>query len=68
MSNVGLRGAAALEWFDRMVIDGAVNGVGRVARRGGRPRPIWQSGKVRRYALSFLGGAAVLFLFAAVRV
>ena len=35
VSNVGLRGAAALEWFDRMVIDGAVNGVG--GSSSGRP-------------------------------
>jgi NADH-quinone oxidoreductase subunit L len=64
--NVGLRGAAALEWFDRTVIDGAVNGVGRASMWAARLAPVWQSGKVRRYALSFLGGAVALFLYAAV--
>ena len=68
VSDVALRGAAALEWFDRTVIDGAVNGVGRLVRRAAGLAPIWQSGKVRRYALSFLAGAAVLLLFAVVRI
>ncbi|MET0800068.1 MAG: NADH-quinone oxidoreductase subunit L [Actinomycetota bacterium] len=68
VSNVALRGAAALEWFDRTVIDGAVNGVGRLVRRAAGLAPVWQSGKVRRYALSLLAGAAVLLLFAVVRI
>jgi NADH-quinone oxidoreductase subunit L len=68
VSNVGLRGAAAMAWFDRTVIDGAVNGVGRLTVRAASLAPIWQSGKVRRYALSFLAGGAVLLLYAAVRV
>jgi hypothetical protein len=65
---VGLRGAGALEWFDRTVVDGAVLGVGRLAVRASRLAPIWQSGKVRRYALSFLAGGVALLVFAAVRV
>jgi NADH-quinone oxidoreductase subunit L len=65
---VGLRGAEALEWFDRTVVDGAVLGVGRLAVRASRLAPIWQSGKVRRYALSFLAGGVALLVFAAVRV
>jgi NADH-quinone oxidoreductase subunit L len=68
VGNVGLRGAAALAWFDRTVIDGAVNGVGRLSTWAAGLAPVWQSGKVRRYALSFLGGAVALFLYAAVRV
>ncbi len=68
VSNVGLRGAAALEWFDRTVVDGAVDGVGRLVRQAARLAPIWQSGRVRRYALSFLAGGAALLLYAAGRV
>jgi NADH-quinone oxidoreductase subunit L len=68
VSNVGLRGAEALAWFDRTVIDGAVNGVGRVTTRVAGLAPVWQSGKVRRYALSLLAGGAVLLWYAAVRV
>ncbi|MGH2539553.1 MAG: NADH-quinone oxidoreductase subunit L, partial [Actinomycetota bacterium] len=68
VSNVALRGARALEWFDRTVIDGAVNGVGRLTTRAAGLAPLWQSGKVRRYALSFLAGAAALLVFAVVRI
>jgi NADH-quinone oxidoreductase subunit L len=68
VSAVGLRGAAALEWFDRTVVDGAVNGVGRLAVWAAGLAPIWQSGKVRRYALSFLAGGVALLVFAVVRV
>ncbi|CAN5720389.1 NADH-quinone oxidoreductase subunit L [soil metagenome] len=68
VGNVGLRGARALAWFDGAVIDGAVNGVGRLALGAARLAPIWQSGKVRRYALSFLAGGAALLLYAAVRI
>jgi NADH-quinone oxidoreductase subunit L len=68
VGTVGLRGAAALAWFDRAVIDGAVNGVGRLAVMASGLAPLWQSGKVRRYALSFLAGGAALLCYAAVRV
>jgi NADH-quinone oxidoreductase subunit L len=68
VSNVGLRGAAALEWFDRTVVDGAVDGVGTLVGRAARLAPIWQSGRVRRYALSFLAGGAALLLYATGRV
>jgi NADH-quinone oxidoreductase subunit L len=68
VGTVGLRGAAALAWFDRAVVDGAVNGVGRLALRASGLAPVWQSGKVRRYALSFLAGGAALLCYAAVRV
>jgi NADH-quinone oxidoreductase subunit L len=68
VSNVGLRGAAFLAWFDRTVIDGAVNGVGHLFRWASGLAPIWQSGRVRRYALSFLAGGVALLLYAVVRV
>ena len=68
VGTVGLRGAAGLAWFDRTVVDGAVNGVGRLVVRAAGLAPIWQSGRVRRYALSFLAGGAALLLYAAVRV
>ena len=68
VGSVGLRGAEGLAWFDRTVVDGAVNGVGRAAVWVAGLAPIWQSGKVRRYALTFLAGGAALLLYAAVRV
>ncbi len=68
VGTVGLRGATALTGFDRTVVDGAVNGVGRLAVWASGLAPLWQSGKVRRYALSFLAGGAALLLYAAVRI
>jgi NADH-quinone oxidoreductase subunit L len=50
----------AWSWFDRTVIDGAVNGVGFVSRVvGGGVRRI-QTGYVRSYALSVLFGAVLV--------
>ena len=68
VGTVGLRGAEGVAWFDRTVVDGAVNGVGRAVVWASGLAPIWQSGKVRRYALTFLAGGAALLLYAAVRV
>ena len=65
---VGLRIAAGLSRFDRTVVDGAVNGVGRLAIWAAGLAPVWQSGKARRYALSFTVGGAALLLYAAVRI
>ncbi len=68
VGTVGLRGATALTRFDRTVVDGAVRGVARVAVWASGLAPLWQSGKVRRYALSFLAGGAALLLYAAVKI
>jgi NADH-quinone oxidoreductase subunit L len=65
---VGLRAADALARFDRTVVDGAINGVGRLAVWASGLAPVWQSGRARRYALSFLAGGAALLLFMAVRI
>jgi NADH-quinone oxidoreductase subunit L len=52
---------------DNRVIDGAVNGVGRLARRvGGGLRRV-QTGFVRQYALGIVIGAVVLLVFMATR-
>ncbi|MEX0755088.1 MAG: NADH-quinone oxidoreductase subunit L [Actinomycetota bacterium] len=59
----GKGGARALAWFDTQVIDGAVNGVGAIARRASRISPIWEAGLVRVYAASFaIGAVAILFV------
>ncbi len=63
---VGGPGEAAFEGvadFDSEVVDGAVNGVGRLAQLG-RPRlRSVQSGFVRSYALAVAGGAVMLLVF-----
>ena len=52
--------AAALWWFDRSVIDGAVNGVARVTQSaGGEIRRI-QTGHVQNYALGIAAGLIVM--------
>jgi NADH-quinone oxidoreductase subunit L len=59
------------DWLDRTVdagiIDGAVNGIGRVFRDfGGRLRRV-QTGLVRNYALGVMVGAVLLLVFMLVR-
>jgi proton-translocating NADH-quinone oxidoreductase chain L len=64
----GTRLFALVAWFDRTVIDGAVNGVGRVLRTTGEAmRPI-QSGLVRNYALSITLGSVFVALWFLVRL
>jgi NADH-quinone oxidoreductase subunit L len=61
----------AADWlarvFDGRIIDGAVNGLGRLFRGGGEGLRTVQSGLVRSYALFIALGAAGLLLFVLVR-
>jgi NADH-quinone oxidoreductase subunit L len=55
---------AAFAWFDANVIDGAVNGVGRLFRASGGQLRKLQTGYVRNYALGVgLGAVALLAWF-----
>jgi NADH-quinone oxidoreductase subunit L len=57
---IGGRIANGLWWFDRNVVDGAVNGTGRVvSSTGGRLRRI-QTGRVQNYALGIAVGLIVM--------
>ncbi|MCJ7711811.1 MAG: NADH-quinone oxidoreductase subunit L, partial [Chloroflexi bacterium] len=57
---IGGRIAAAMWWFDRSIVDGAVNGVGTVTRgAGGGLRQI-QTGRVQNYALGIAIGLIVM--------
>jgi NADH-quinone oxidoreductase subunit L len=47
-------------WFDRGIIDGAVNGVASVVRFGASKLRLAQTGYVRNYALGIAVGAVVL--------
>jgi NADH-quinone oxidoreductase subunit L len=49
-----------IAWFDRNVVDGAVNGVAMLVRTGGRGLRHVQSGFVRSYALGVSIGVVVL--------
>jgi NADH-quinone oxidoreductase subunit L len=56
----GRRSFAAVEWFDRNIIDGAVNGVGAVAKGAGTGLRRLQTGYVRNYALGIAVGAVAM--------
>jgi NADH-quinone oxidoreductase subunit L len=61
MGGPGRKGFEALAWFDRNVVDGAVNGVGRLVRGTAGEARKAQSGYVRQYAAA-LGAGVVLLL------
>ena len=52
--------ADALFWFDRNVIDGTVNGIGRVTIGAGRELRQVQTGRVQNYALGIAVGLIVM--------
>ncbi len=60
MGGPGRRTFDGLAWFDRTVVDGAVNGVAGLVRGGGDRVRTLQSGYVRNYALGVAIGAIVL--------
>jgi len=57
---IGGRVAAFLWWFDRTIIDGAVNGVGFVTRDAGGGLRRIQTGRVQNYALGIAIGLIVM--------
>ncbi len=64
-------GRRAADWlsrtFDQGIIDGAVNGFGRLFRESGQGLRRVQSGLVRTYAVAIAFGAAALLLFVLLR-
>lgn len=61
MGGPGRKSFDAVVWFDTKVVDGTVNGVGRLVRLGGNALRRVQSGLVRSYALMVAIGAVALF-------
>ena len=61
------KGADLLDRFDGRVIDGAVNGIGRLFREAGGTVRKAQTGLVRNYALGVVIGAIGLLVFMLVR-
>ena len=57
---MGGRVAAFLWWFDRTIVDGAVNGVGLVTRDAGGGLRRIQTGRVQNYALGIAVGLLVM--------
>jgi len=60
--------AAESAAVDRVVVDGAVNGIGNVVRMGGGQLRKVQSGYVRNYALAIAGGTVLVLGYAIVRM
>jgi NADH-quinone oxidoreductase subunit L len=57
---IGGRVAAASWWFDREVVDGTVNALGRVTLQTGRGLRLVQTGRVQNYALGIALGLIVM--------
>ena len=57
---IGGRVAAGLWWFDRNVVDGAVNGIGALTVSSGRGLRRVQTGHVQNYALGIAIGLIVM--------
>ncbi len=57
---IGGRVAAATWWVDRVIVDGAVNGLGAVTRGAGRGLAQIQTGRVQNYALGIAFGLIVM--------
>jgi NADH-quinone oxidoreductase subunit L len=57
---IGGRIANALWWFDRVIVDGTVNGIGALTRRSGAGLSRVQTGRVQNYALGIALGLIVI--------
>ncbi len=57
---LGGRVAAALWWFDRVIIDGTVNAIGEATRNAGGGLKRIQTGRVQNYALGIAIGLLVM--------
>ena len=68
MGGPGRRWFEFLSWFDRTVVDGAVNGIGGVARGSGTIVRRLQNGYVRTYALAMTVGTLLLVIFILTRI
>ena len=63
MGGPGHKGFDLVAWFDATVVDGAVNGIGRIVRRSGGTLRRVQTGLVRSYAAMVMIGAVALIVW-----
>jgi len=68
MGGIGRKGFELIALFDKVVIDGAVNGVGRVTRGGAARLRAVENGYVRWYALMIGVGAVLMVAFVLTQV
>jgi NADH-quinone oxidoreductase subunit L len=59
-----LRMSEGVNWFDRVVINGVVNGVGVFCRWSGRQMRLIETGKLQTYQRLAIAGALLLAIFA----
>jgi NADH-quinone oxidoreductase subunit L len=57
---IGGRVAAGMWWFDRVIVDGTVNGIGEATRNAGGGLRRIQTGRVQNYALGIAIGLLVM--------
>jgi NADH-quinone oxidoreductase subunit L len=60
MGGPGRKGFDAIAWFDKHIIDGAVNGVASIVRVSSDKGRTVQTGYVRNYALGLVAGAILV--------
>ena len=68
MGGIGRKGFELIAMFDKVVIDGAVNGVGRATRGGASRLRAIENGYVRWYALMIGVGAILIVAFVMTQV
>ena len=64
----GTKAFDAIAWFDKNVIDGAVNGIAGLVATSSGELSRTQTGKVRNYAIGIASGAVVLLAYVIVRM
>ena len=63
MNGPGRRSFEATTWFDQNIIDGAVNGVGKITQRVSTRLRSTQTGLIRSYALGMVIGAVAIIAY-----
>ena len=63
MDGPGRRSFEATTWFDQNIIDGAVNGVGKITQRVSTRLRSTQTGLIRSYALGMVIGAVAIIAY-----
>jgi NADH-quinone oxidoreductase subunit L len=64
IDNIVMRLSTGLAWFDRHIVDGAVNGVAWIVNWLGNHLRYIQTGNVQHYAMILFGGVVALILIA----
>ena len=63
MGGAGRKSFEATTWFDQNIIDGAVNGVGKITQRVSTRLRSAQTGLIRSYALGMVIGAVAIIAY-----